>query len=95
MKRAHLWPILLLLLAACSEAPQPDEAPQYEASMNFDLSSVRPFLLELDSDLKLDLEVEEIVSFVRSVPMESVEFVAEAVIVEQDGRYLVDHAMIF
>jgi len=64
VKRVVLWPILLLLSTACSEAPQ------FEASMNFDLSNVRPFLLELNTDLKLDLEVEEIFSFVRSVPME-------------------------
>ena len=64
VKRTRLWPILLLLSTACSEAPQ------FEASMNFDLPNVRPFLLELNSDLQLDLEVEEIVSFVRSVPME-------------------------
>lgn len=70
VKRAILWPVLLLLSTACSEAPQPSEALQYEASMNFDLVNVRPFLLELNSDLGLDLEVEEIVSFVRSVPME-------------------------
>ena len=64
MKRTHLWPVLLLLLTACGEDPQ------FEASMNLDLPNVRPLLLELNSDLELDLEVEEIVSFVRSVPME-------------------------
>ena len=64
VKRTHLWPVLLIMLSACSEDPQ------FEASMNFDLPNVRPFLLELNSDLELDLEVEEIVSFVRSVPME-------------------------
>lgn len=64
VKRVLFWTILLLLSTACSEAPQ------FEASSNFDLSNVRPFLLELDTDLKLDLEVEEIVSFVGSVPLD-------------------------
>lgn len=62
-KRILLWPILLLLIS-CSEPPQ------FEASMNFELPNVRPFLLELNSDLALEIDVEEVVSFVRLVPVE-------------------------
>lgn len=38
--------------------------------MNFELPNVRPFLLELNSDLALEIDVEEVVSFVRLVPVE-------------------------
>lgn len=62
-KRILLWPILLLLIS-CSEPPQ------FKASMNFELPNVRPFLLELNSDLALEIDVEEVVSFVRLVPVE-------------------------
>ena len=64
MKRVLLYLIVIMLSTACSDPPL------FEASMNFDVSNVRPFLLELNSDLGLDLDVEEIVSLVRSVPEE-------------------------
>ena len=42
-----------------------------EASMNFDLENVVPFLTDLDDKLKLGLTVRELEDFTASVPVES------------------------
>lgn len=43
---------------------------QYEASMNFDLESVEPFLYDLSNRFGLDLDVEKLYEFAAAVPVE-------------------------
>jgi hypothetical protein len=43
----------------------------FEASMNFDLEHVEPFLKQLDTELGLHLPVAELVSMTGSTPVES------------------------
>ena len=42
----------------------------FEASMNFDLSAVRPFLERLEDSLALDLPVDELVDLARTTPVD-------------------------
>jgi len=55
-----------LLLGSCSQGG----LLEYEASMNFDLENVRPFLTELDAKFKFGLNINEMVAFAESVDVE-------------------------
>ncbi len=50
------------------EAAQP---PTFEASTNFDLVDVKPFLARIDSELGLGLPIAELVAFTQMTPVET------------------------
>ncbi|HUG04669.1 MAG TPA: hypothetical protein VML92_09605, partial [Steroidobacteraceae bacterium] len=56
----------LMVTAACAS----QEAPMHEASINFDLENVQPFLTQLDSTLLLGLPAQELVSLTQATPPE-------------------------
>ena len=46
---------------------------KHEASMNFDLENVRPFLIELDAKFKFGFDIEKMVKFSESIKVEKEE----------------------
>jgi hypothetical protein len=61
--------VVMSLMATVGCKPQ--EVAMFEASMNFDLADVQPFLAQLNSQLTLDLPVSELVEFTRATTVES------------------------
>ena len=47
----------------------------HEASMNFDLENVAPFLTDLDAKFKFGLNVKELADFSEAVPIEAEKFI--------------------
>ena len=62
--------LLALFLSSLSVGNADDRPAVHEASMNFDLRHVRPFLLQLDGSLSLRLDVEKLASFAARTPLE-------------------------
>ena len=58
--------------AAAQPAVTPPEGPlrEYEASMNFDLETVRPFLARLRDNRKLDFDVEALARYAEQTELE-------------------------
>ncbi|MCW5572997.1 MAG: hypothetical protein KIT37_08200 [Steroidobacteraceae bacterium] len=57
----------LLALTACTRP----ENTMFEASMNFDLENVEPFLIQAEAALGLGLPVAELAAFARDTPVEA------------------------
>lgn len=63
--------LLALILGLFIGAPTQAMNARHEASMNFDLENVVPFLNELDSKYKLGLNVDELGKFASSIKIEN------------------------
>ena len=80
--------ILTMIAAMFISSNSPAMNENHEASMNFDLEDVRPFLTELDSKFEFGLEIDKMVKF------------AETIDVQKEGTILIQinsgqHTMTF
>ena len=54
------------MIGSCSQSA----SLEHEASMNFDMENVRPFITELDVKFKFGLDIDKMVAFTESVYVE-------------------------